>query len=133
MPSSFSCFLRNPWRYHLCSTPLRYIGAAVHELRFEKAPKMKKTMQAVGVIPRKREVRLIEHHAPQISANDEVRIRALEVGICGTDKEICTFVYGAPPAGSEYLVLGHESLGQVVEVGTAVRDLKPGDLVVPSV
>ncbi len=90
-------------------------------------------MQAVGVIPRRKEIRLLEHHAPQISANDEVRIRALEVGICGTDKEICTFVYGAPPAGSEYLVLGHESLGQVVEVGTSVRDLKPGDLVVPSV
>lgn len=94
---------------------------------------MKKTMQAVGVIPHKKEVRLIEHHAPQISASDEVKIRALEVGICGTDKEICTFVYGAPPAESEYLVLGHESLGQVVEVGSAVHTLKPGDLVVPSV
>ena len=90
-------------------------------------------MQAVGVIPRKKEVRLLEHHAPQISVSDEVRIRTLEVGICGTDKEICTFVYGAPPAGSEYLVLGHESLGQVVEVGSAVHTLKPGDLVVPSV
>ncbi len=94
---------------------------------------MKRTMQAVGVIPRQREVRLIEHHAPQISADDEVKIQALEVGICGTDKEICTFVYGAPPGGSDYLVLGHESLGQVVEVGGSVRTLKQGDLVVPSV
>jgi threonine dehydrogenase-like Zn-dependent dehydrogenase len=106
---------------------------AVHDLRFEKAPKMKRMMQAVGVIPGKKEVRLIEHHTPQISADDEVKVRALEVGICGTDKEICTFVYGAPPAGSEYLVLGHESLGQVLEVGSAVHTLKPGDLVVPSV
>ncbi len=90
-------------------------------------------MQAVGVIPHQKEVRLIEHHAPQISADDEVKIQALEVGICGTDKEICTFVYGAPPTGSDYLVLGHESLGQVVEVGRSVHTLKPGDLVVPSV
>src|SRR5438132_13075328 len=94
---------------------------------------MKSTMQAVGVIPRKKEVRLIEHRAPQISASDHVKIRSLEVGICGTDKEICTFVYGAPPAGFEYLVIGHESLGVVEEAGVNVRGLKRGDLVVPSV
>jgi len=90
-------------------------------------------MRAVGVVPSKREVQLIEHHTPQLSADNEVKIRALEVGICGTDKEICTFVYGAPPKGFTYLVIGHESLGEVIEVGSAVQDLKLGDLVVPSV
>jgi threonine dehydrogenase-like Zn-dependent dehydrogenase len=94
---------------------------------------MKNTMRAVGVVPNRKEVQLIDHHTPGISADTEIKIRTLEVGICGTDKEICTFVYGAPPSGFDYLVLGHESLGQVVEVGTAVRHLKPGDLVVPSV
>src|SRR6266542_636996 len=56
-----------------------------------------------------------------------------EVGVCGTDREICTFVYGSPPDGFDYLVLGHESLGEVVEVGSGVSRFKPGDLVVPSV
>src|SRR5919109_2096249 len=91
------------------------------------------TMRAVGVVPGEREVRIIEHTLPAISAPSEVKIRSLEVGICGTDREICTFVYGSPPDGSDYLVLGHESLGQVVEVGSAVSGFNPGDLVVPSV
>src|SRR3954466_13952710 len=90
-------------------------------------------MRAVGVIPDKREVRLVEHPAPQLSSDFEVKVRSLEVGICGTDKEICHFVYGQPPKGFEYLVIGHESLGVVDDVGSSVRGLKPGDLVVPSV
>src|SRR5438034_5860132 len=90
-------------------------------------------MRAVGVIPGKREVRLMEHRTPKIAEASHVKIRSLEVGVCGTDREICTFVYGSPPAGFEYLVLGHESLGEVVEVGVGVSRFKSGDLVVPSV
>jgi len=93
----------------------------------------KSMMRAVGIVPGEREVRLIQHEAPKIAAPTQARIRSLEVGVCGTDREICTFVYGAPPDGFEYLVLGHESLGEVVEVGSAVSRFKPGDLVVPSV
>ena len=54
---------------------------------------------------------------PQIAAPTQVRLRMLEVGVCGTDREICAFQYGTPPSGSEHLVIGHESLGEVVEVG----------------
>jgi glucose 1-dehydrogenase len=90
-------------------------------------------MRAVGVLPAKREVRMVEHAIPQVASDMQVKVRSLDVGICGTDKEICTFVYGSPPAGDDYLVLGHESLGQIVEVGAGVSGLKPGDLVVPSV
>ena len=90
-------------------------------------------MRAVGVVPGMREVRLIEHGTPKIAGENQVKIRSLEVGVCGTDREICTFVYGSPPAGFDYLVLGHESLGEVVEVGSGVSQFKPGDLVVPSV
>jgi threonine dehydrogenase-like Zn-dependent dehydrogenase len=93
----------------------------------------KSTMQAVGVVPGKREVRLIEHATPKITGPYDVKVKTLEVGVCGTDKEICTFVYGSPPSGFDYLVLGHECLGQVVEVGAAVSVFQPGDLVVPSV
>ena len=90
-------------------------------------------MRAVGVMPGKRQVRLMEHQAPEIAEPSQVKVRSLEVGVCGTDREICTFVYGSPPDGFDYLVLGHESLGEVVEVGSGVSQFKPGDLVVPSV
>src|SRR5437660_5572047 len=93
----------------------------------------KSMMQAVGVVPGQRDVRLMEHEAPKVSAANHVKSRSLEVGACGTDREICTFVYGSPPTGFEYLVLGHESLGEVTEVGSAVSRFKPGDLVVHSV
>lgn len=90
-------------------------------------------MKAVAVFPASREVKLIDQEEPTITQFDQVKLRILDVGICGTDKEICTFVYGTPPPGSDYLIIGHEALGEVVEVGAAVRNLVPGDLVVPTV
>lgn len=90
-------------------------------------------MKAIAVFPGTREVKLIDHPEPAIESPTQVKLRILEVGVCGTDKEICQFEYGTPPAGSDYLVLGHESLGEVVEVGSEVGSLKPGDLVVTMV
>src|SRR2546428_10905277 len=90
-------------------------------------------MKAVAVIPKSREVKLVDHQPPKISTPTDVKLRMLEVGVCGTDKEICAFEYGTPPSGSDYLVLGHESLGEVVEVGSGVTSLKLGDLVVTMV
>ena len=91
------------------------------------------SMRAVGVIPARREVALFGHAMPRVSAPTELKIRTIEVGICGTDREICSFAYGTPPDGSDYLVLGHEALGEVVEIGPGVTKFKPGDLVVPTV
>ena len=93
----------------------------------------RKKMKAVAVLPGKKEVALLDHAAPELSSPRQVRVRTLDVGICGTDREICQFLYGDPPANSDYLVLGHEALGEVVEVGSAGGDVKVGDLVVPSV
>lgn len=90
-------------------------------------------MRAVGVIPSERKVRLVTHPTPRINLPTELKIRTLEVGVCGTDKEICAFEYGSPPPGYDYLVIGHEALGEVVEVGDSVEGIKAGDLVVPSV
>jgi threonine dehydrogenase-like Zn-dependent dehydrogenase len=90
-------------------------------------------MRAVGVSLRRREVRMIDHPEPRISSPDEVKLRILEVGVCGTDREICEFKFGEAPGGSEFLVLGHEAVAEVVEVGSAVRHLTPGTLVVPMV
>src|SRR5258708_11775979 len=91
-------------------------------------------MRAVAVFPAEKEVRILtDHPEPRLTADDQVKLRMLQVGVCGTDREICEFQYGQPPAGSPYLVLGHESLGEVVEVGARVSGLAAGDLVVPTV
>ncbi|MBS0221784.1 MAG: glucose 1-dehydrogenase [Proteobacteria bacterium] len=42
-------------------------------------------------------------------------VQALALGVCGTDREIISGAYGWPPPGAERLILGHESLGRVVE------------------
>src|SRR5438067_4446520 len=63
-----------------------------------------------------------------------VKVRVLRVGVDGTDKEINAAEYGAAPAGDDFLVTGHESLGQVVEVGPNVpTTIRPGTYVVASV
>ncbi len=90
-------------------------------------------MKAIAVFPEKHAIDLIQQEVPRITSPTEVKLRILEVGICGTDKEICCFEYGTPPPGSDHLVIGHESIGEVVEVGSAVTRLKPGDLAVPMV
>jgi len=90
-------------------------------------------MKAVAVFPAKRKVQLVEHPEPPMSSPTDVKLRMLEIGVCGTDREIVTFQYGSPPPGAEYLVIGHESLGEAVEVGSSVTRVKPGDLVVPMV
>ncbi len=90
-------------------------------------------MKAVAVFPGTKEIKVIDLETPQISEPDQVKLRMLEIGVCGTDKEICSFQYGTPPEGSDYLVIGHESLGEVIEVGSAVSRVKPGDLVVTTV
>jgi glucose 1-dehydrogenase len=90
-------------------------------------------VRAVAVYPATRQVALADQEPPAPSSPTDVLIRILDVGICGTDKEICAFEYGAPPPGSDHLVIGHEALGEVVEVGPAVQRLKRGDLVVPMV
>jgi len=45
-------------------------------------------MKAVAVFPARKELKIIEHEAPRISSPDEVMLRMLDVGICGTDREI---------------------------------------------
>ena len=87
-------------------------------------------MKAVAVFPQERSVRLIDVAEPHIETDLQVKLRILEVGICGTDREICRFVYGVPPSGLDYFILGHECLAQVVETGSAVADLSAGDFVV---
>ncbi len=90
-------------------------------------------MKAVAVFPEAKRIDIIDQTPKQQIGPSQVRLRMLEVGICGTDKEIASFQYGTPPQGSDHLVIGHESLAEVQDVGPAVRKVSKGDLVVSMV
>ena len=90
-------------------------------------------MKAVAVFPDMKDVRVIEHEEPRITSPSQVKLRAVNIGICGTDREICSFHYGTPPRGMKHLIIGHEMLGEVVETGSGVKTLHRGDLVIPMV
>jgi glucose 1-dehydrogenase len=90
-------------------------------------------MKAVAVFPEGRNVMVVDKERPRLAEPDDVILHILDIGICGTDKEICSFEYGSPPPGEDHLVIGHEALAEVVEVGSAVEGLRVGDLVIPTV
>lgn len=94
-------------------------------------------MRAVAVYPGKaNSVHLAEMAKPSVTDVPDGRgvlVRVLRVGVDGTDKEINAAEYGAAPDGFNFLVVGHESFGQVEEVGPNVTELAPGDYVVAMV
>jgi threonine 3-dehydrogenase len=65
---------------------------------------------------------------PEIGIND-LLIRVLRTGICGTDLHIYDWDAWAQRTIPVPLVIGHEFVGEVVEVGSNVNDFHPGDLV----
>ena len=75
---------------------------------------------------------LTEIPLPGVGPND-VQIRVVDAGICGTDREIIESKFGSAPAGSASLVIGHEVLGQVEAAGENVVGLSTGDLVTATV
>jgi len=90
-------------------------------------------VRAVAVFPEKREVRIVERQPPREVKGAEVLLKVLEVGICGTDREIAFSGHATPPTGGDHLVLGHECLAEVMDVGPEVTLVKKGMLVVPTV
>lgn len=94
-------------------------------------------MKAIAVIPGTPDsAHLVEMPKPsidEIAGGRGVLVKVLRVGVDGTDKEINNAEYGAPPSGSDFLVIGHEGFGVVEEVGANVHELKVGDYVVATV
>ncbi len=90
-------------------------------------------MKAIAVTPAKKTVNLVERTIPAIVNPNDVLLRIKNVGVCGTDREICQFDYGTPPSDESQLVIGHEAVGEVVAVGKNVRRVRKGDIVVPMV
>lgn len=86
-------------------------------------------MRGLVVTPgQKSEARLVEVEEPAITEG-AVLVETLRLGVCGTDRDVLAGTHGAPAPGRTTLVLGHESLGRVLE---APREsgLAEGDLVV---
>jgi threonine dehydrogenase-like Zn-dependent dehydrogenase len=94
---------------------------------------------------------LVEVAEPRAPGSGEVLCQTLELGICGTDREILDSQRPHVPPGEEFLILGHECLARVVAVGAMSADegmplsdrlaedsraaapIREGDLVVPVV
>ncbi|MFD6753320.1 MULTISPECIES: glucose 1-dehydrogenase [Micromonospora] len=85
-------------------------------------------MRAVTVIPGvPGSLRLLDDYPEPTTEEGSILVEALAVGVCGTDLEIIEGKYGEAPPGTDHLVLGHESLGRVIEDPTGT--LQAGDLV----
>ena len=62
-------------------------------------------MRAIAVTPENRTVGIIDQPEPKIATPNQVKLRMIEAGVCGTDREICAFEYGTPPPGSKQLII----------------------------
>ncbi|WP_017732872.1 glucose 1-dehydrogenase [Nafulsella turpanensis] len=87
-------------------------------------------MKAIAIEPGTTNTRLIDSAEPSLSSPYEVKVRMLEVGICGTDREEALGGRADPPEHSRHLIIGHEMFGQVLEVGSEVSKVKEGDFAV---
>ena len=86
-------------------------------------------MKAITVEPKKPGTARYEDFPEPDEREGSVLVEAVAVGVCGTDVEIVEGKYGWAPPGKTRLVLGHESLGRVIDPGLN-SSLKKGDLVV---
>jgi threonine 3-dehydrogenase len=85
-------------------------------------------MKALVKSRRERGLWLEEVPVPKIGIND-VLIRVLRTGICGTDIHIYQWDEWAQQTIPVPMVVGHEFVGEIVEVGSNVSDFFPGDIV----
>src|SRR4051812_6994581 len=85
-------------------------------------------MQAL-VLERKDEITLRDFPVEEKLGARDVRIALRTVGVCGSDVHYYTHGAIGPFVVREPMILGHEAAGEVVEVGSAVTELKVGDRV----
>lgn len=85
-------------------------------------------MRAVTVVPGAASTARLEEVPEPHPGLGSVLVEAVATGVCGTDVEISQGLYGWAPAGRERLILGHESLGRVLDPGAS--GFAEGDLIV---
>jgi len=88
------------------------------------------SMRALTVVPERQGSLQVEQVTDPRPEAGELLVQGLALGVCGTDKEIVRGEYGWAPPGRDRLVLGHESLGQVIEPVPGHDGFTRGDLVV---
>ncbi len=86
-------------------------------------------MKAVVVTPGAVESGRIQEVPDPSPLPGQAVVNVIEVGVCGTDIEILEGQYGEAPPGDEYLIIGHENFGTIVEA-PAGSAFNPGDHVV---
>ena len=86
-------------------------------------------MKALTVQPMQKGSARLDDVPEPPDSDGPVLVETLGVGVCGTDIEILSGEYGWAPPGRDRLVLGHESIGRVLQA-PAGGDLAEGDLVV---
>ncbi len=82
-------------------------------------------MKAVQ-IDKAHSVKIIEKEKPVIEKENEVLIKVKAVGICGSDVHV---YHGTNPLATYPRTIGHEFAGEIVEIGSGVKELKIGDRV----
>ncbi len=87
-----------------------------------------RTMRAIAKLSAGPGLQLIEAPVPRPGLND-VLIRVKRTSICGTDVHIHNWDHWAQQTIKPPLIIGHEFVGEIVEVGSNVQGFVPGDLV----
>lgn len=90
-------------------------------------------MRAIGLIRGEEGVQSFDLPKPKIASPSQVLVKVIEAGIDGTDRYIVNTNRFEPPGDEDVIIIGHEAVGRVEEIGRAVTDLKVGDVVVPTV
>lgn len=73
------------------------------------------------------DLQIVEVPIPEISQDIEVLIKVKAAGICGSDIHI---YHGTSPVATYPRVIGHEVVGEVIEIGKGVRTLEIGDHII---
>jgi len=87
-------------------------------------------LRVITLNPETKKVSSGERPEPGLEVDEDVKIKVLKVGICGTDREAVEYGKVELPEGRSEIVLGHELIGQVVETGARVKTLRAGDYAV---
>ncbi len=107
-----------------------YVGVSE---AFDTDKFVEEDMRAIVVVPgEENSIHIKETDIPKISET-EALVKVKLVGLDRTDREIIKGLHGEPPEGKKELILGHESLGRIVKVGSQVKSLEPGNFVVATV
>lgn len=84
-------------------------------------------MKALSITPGEGNLKIIDVDEPGIQFPDDIKLKVLQVGICGTDREEVEGGRADAPTHEDHLIIGHEMFGVVADTGKDVSKVKKGD------